>query len=114
MTQDRLLTSLNWRPMVGSAVATMVECGQEHREQQAHQDGANLVRAQRRRRRDRRRIADIDDLGRNVRELAANIVWQCCLIGGLTALPLVLVHVGRNILLCGQGHRDGIALCTAQ
>src|SRR5215208_4896699 len=24
MTQDRLLTSLNWRPMVGSAVATMV------------------------------------------------------------------------------------------
>src|ERR1700730_10240440 len=24
ITQDRLLTSLNWRPMVGSAVATMV------------------------------------------------------------------------------------------
>jgi hypothetical protein len=49
-----------------------------------------------------------------VREFAANIVWQCRLIGGLMALPLVLVHVGRNIFLRGQSRRDGIALCAAQ
>jgi hypothetical protein len=111
MTQDRLLTSLNWRRRCDDG---LVERGQEHREQQAHQDGADLVRAQRRRWRDRRRVADINDLGRDVREFAANIVWQCRLIGGLMALPLVLVHVGRNILLRGQSRRDGIALCAAQ
>ena len=30
------------------------------------------------------------------------------------ALPLMLVHVGCNILLRGQCRRDEIALCTAQ
>ena len=39
----------------------LVERGQEHRQHQADQDGADLVLAQRRRRRNRRRIADVDD-----------------------------------------------------
>ena len=64
--------------MVGSAVATMVWSSA------ARNIVSNrLIRmvrtsswAQRRRRRDRRRIADIDDLGRNVRELAGDIVGQ--------------------------------------
>ena len=88
----------------------LVERGQEHRQQQAHQDGANLVGAQRRRRRNRWRIADIDDLRRDARELAADIVRQCRLVGRFTALPLVLVHVRRNIVLRGQSRRDGIAI----
>ena len=94
----------------------LVERGQEHRQQQAHQDGANLVGAQRRRRRNRRRIADIDDLGRDARQLAADIVRQCRLVGRLAVLPLVLVHVRCNIVLRGRSGRDEIAIshCTLE
>jgi hypothetical protein len=72
MTQDRLLTSLNWRPMVGSAVPRWSGQAQEHREQQLIRmvrTSSGLSGAAAR----RRRIADIDDLGRMC-ELAANIV----------------------------------------
>jgi len=94
-----LETSPNWRPIVGSAVATMVwsRGGQKHRQHQADQDGADLILGQRRRRRDRRRVADIHDLGRDVREFAGNFVGQCIVVGRLTALPFELGHLRRNI-----------------
>ena len=59
----------------------LVQRGQKHRQHQAHQDGADLALGQRRLWRDRRRVTDIDDLGRQMsggrrRRFQAMSVWS--------------------------------------
>jgi hypothetical protein len=76
---------------------------------QAHQDGADLARRQRR---DRRRIAEFDDLGRHTPDLGGDVVRQCLDVGRRTALPFVFVHLTLNIC-CAAQHRDGIVLLAA-
>jgi hypothetical protein len=70
----------------------LVEGGQKHRQHQAHQDGADFALGQRRLGRDRRCVADLDDLGRHVRQIAGDGIGQCFLVSRFTAVPFELVH----------------------
>ncbi len=74
----------------------LVEGGQKHRQHQAHQDGADFAWRQRRPWRDRRRVADSDDLSRHPRLAAGEGFGQCLLVGRATAVPFELVHLMRN------------------
>ncbi|OIQ70904.1 hypothetical protein GALL_474820 [mine drainage metagenome] len=75
----------------------LVEGGQKHRQHQAHQDGPDFTRRQRRAWLNRRGVADVDDLRTHIRELARDCFGQCLLISRLTALPFELVHVERYL-----------------
>ena len=70
----------------------LVKRGQEHRQHQADQDGADFVRGQRRARRDRRRVRDRDHLGRDFRKLGVDLFGQAMGSGRETAPPFVFVH----------------------
>ena len=50
-------------------------------------------------RRDRRRIADIDDLARQLRQIVHDGFGQCLLVSRLPAVPFELVHEGCVIWL---------------
>ncbi|MHC2463792.1 hypothetical protein ACVIHD_002804 [Bradyrhizobium embrapense] len=82
----------------------LVERGQEHRQHQADHDGADFVRIERCRGRQRRRAVQFDHLAREVRQLCGNVVRQRLLVGRKTALPFILVHWGV-MLLRGRGPR---------
>ncbi len=75
----------------------LVQRGQEHREQQAHQDGSDLALRQRRAWRDRWRIGNRHHGCREFRQFARDRVRQRLVVGRITALPFKLVH--REILL---------------
>ena len=83
----------------------LVERGQEHRQQQAHQDGADLAWGQRRLGRDRRRIADFEYLCRDFRQFAGDGFGQRLLVGRVTALPFELVHAGVFVGCAARGSR---------
>ena len=96
--------------MVGSAVATMVWSSAAR-----NIVSIRLIRMvrtslwrQRRAWRDRRRVADIDDLGRQFRQLAGDGFGQCLLVGRVTALPFELVHADVVYRMRG-GRPRGIA-----
>ena len=72
----------------------LVERGQEHRQHQAHQDGADFAWRQRRRGRDRRRIADIDDLAPAI--AAARPRW-------LRAMSVGRPDDGSAVRICSWG-----------
>ena len=82
----------------------LVERRQKHRQHQADDDGADFILVQRRGRRERRRIADVDDLGRKVRNLFGDRVGQIVLVGRSTALPFEISH-RNNVNLCARGTR---------
>ena len=102
ITQDRLETSWNWRPMVGSAVATMVWSSA------ARNIVSNrLIRMVRTSlcvsddlRRNRRRGAEFDDLAGRLRGFVDGLVRQCLLVSRLiAALPFKLGHAA----VCNRG-----------
>ena len=70
----------------------LVECRQKHGQQQAHQDGADFAWGQRHLRRDRRRIAEFDDLSRQRPGIARSGRRQCLLLSRVIALPFEFVH----------------------
>ena len=72
----------------------LVQRGQKHRQHQTHQDGADFARRERGPRRDRRRVADLDHLARNPRQLARDLFGQGLLVSLSRALPFKLVHRG--------------------
>jgi hypothetical protein len=65
--------------------------------------GSAVAMGQRRLWRDRRRIADIEDLARNFRQIAGVGFGQCLLVSRVTAWPFELVHAG----VCFFGWRGG-------
>ena len=70
----------------------LVQRRQKHRQHQAHQDGTDFARRERDPRRNRRRVADLDDLARYPRQLARDVLGQDLLVGRSRALPFKLVH----------------------
>jgi len=95
--------------MVGSAVATMVWSSAAGTSSATGSSGwCGPRQGQRRARRNRRRIANIEDLGGDARELAP-ISSGMSSVGRLAALPLVLVHQDVIFFYAAMGHRDGIA-----
>jgi hypothetical protein len=74
----------------------LVKCGQKHRQHQACQDSADFARGQGRAWRDRRRIADIGNIGGHRRRLGRNF-GQWLLVGRSAALPFKLVHTERYL-----------------
>ncbi len=77
----------------------LVERRQKHRQHQADDDGADFILGERRRRGERRRIADVDDLGREVGNLFGDRVGRIVLVGRSTALPFEIVHLGQCLSL---------------
>ena len=75
--------------------------GQEHRQQQAHQNGADLALVERRRRRERRRVRKVDHFGRDMRDLFGSLVGQNLLVGSSTALPFKIAHL-RQFVRCAE------------
>ncbi|WGR96282.1 hypothetical protein MTX20_23010 [Bradyrhizobium sp. ISRA435] len=73
----------------------LVERRKKHRQHQADHDGADFVVIERGRRRDGRGLAEFNHLARKTRQLYGNVVGQCLLVGRKTALPFILVHLGR-------------------
>jgi hypothetical protein len=90
ITQDRLVTSWNWRQRGGNN--RLVERRQEHGQHQAEQDGMDFAWAQRRPRRDRRGVAEFDDLGGDASEIPRRRLRQRFFLSRGTALAVEMVH----------------------
>ena len=90
----------------------LVEGGQKHRQHQAHQDGADFAWRQRRPWRDRRRVADSDDLSRHPRLVAGESFGQCLSVG--RAVPFELVHLMRNFMMRNFNWVNAAALVRRQ
>ncbi len=86
----------------------LVERGEEHRQHQADDDGADLVGGQRHRRRDGRRVIDAQHLAGKAGKLVGNVVRQCLDVGSV--LPFEFVHLDRSHVAAQR--RVGFVLCN--
>src|SRR3979411_367513 len=111
ITHDRMETSWNCRPMVGSAVATMVWSSAAR-----NIVSIRLIRMVRTSLgvsgafgaiggASRRARASVEVFGRHFRKFAGDGFGQCLFFSRLTALPFVLVHADVCSNKCATGGR---------